>query len=435
MLCNSNANGATIIQNCLVEDPKFGHPANRILDRIVVFRILVGLSMISYIIFGIITGVRVPFVKRYCAYLYFGVAATVPLIYWTRPQARRHAVSVAQFALFTIYLLGNWSYTLYIRLHYEGSITKGWIWLFVWAVEVYVEGALLRGHPFDPYYPVTALRAYLKSRELLIHELEKTKSQLFRVNRLLTLNALADTITHEISQPLAATIVNAEAAKRWLTAGNIENTQQALTRAVEDGHRASDVVTSFHQLLKEGEPLRIPVNITDLIEQALDIHNAIIQANGVKIRIADQKLAPTIMCDPVQIKQVFLNLIANAIDALGESAPKNRKLVVRYENTKDGQATISIEDNGVGISNPDQIWNLFYTTKATGTGMGLFISRMIVEAHGGTLTARSILGRTKFNVSLPIGNSRHEFDGVRGGKRPVTAVGNRELAELGWASR
>ena len=412
-----------------------GNQTDRILDWIVVIRILVGLSMILYILFGIATGFNVPFVKRYSAYLYFAIAATVPVIYWTRPAGSRRAASIAQFRFFTIFFLGNWFYTFCFHFRSEGLVTHGWLWLLVWASELYIEGALLRGHPFDPCYPITALRIRLKARESLIHELEETKSQLSRVNRILTLTALADTITHEINQPLAAVVVNAEAAKRWLMINDIENAQKALTRAVDDGHRASAVITSFHRLLKEGEPRRVPINILDLIEEALDIHDPEIKSNNVNVRLLNLKSIPSMSCDPVQIKQVFLNLIANAIDALSETSRKNRNLILRYEGLRDGRASFSIEDNGTGISDTEQIWKLFYTTKAKGTGMGLFISRMIVEAHGGSLTVRSLLGRTKFYVSLPIEFSQQQYDGVRGGERPIAATGNRELAELGWASR
>jgi signal transduction histidine kinase len=412
-----------------------GNQTDRILDWIVAIRILVGLSMILYILFAIATGFNVPFVKRYSAYLYFAIAATVPVIYWTRPVGRRRAASTAQFQFFTIFLLGNWFYTLFFHLRSEGLITHGWVWLFVWASELYIEGALLRGHPFDPCYPLTALRMRLKARETLIHELEETKTQLSHANRILTLTALADTITHEINQPLAAVVVNAEAAKRWLMVQDLENARKALTRVVDDGHRASAVITSFHRLLKEGEPRRVPVDIGDLIEQALDIHDPEIKSNNVNVRLLNWDAIPVMSCDPVQIKQVFLNLIANAIDALSETSRRNRNLILRYEGIRDGRATIAVEDNGAGISDTEQIWKLFYSTKAKGTGMGLFISRMIVEAHGGSLTVRSLSGRTGFYVSLPLEISQQRYDSVRGGERPVAAPGDRELAEFGWASR
>jgi signal transduction histidine kinase len=419
-----------------VDQRRAKNSSNRVLDRIVVIRVTVGLAMIFYMLFGIFAGIRIPFVKRISAYLYFAIAASVPVIYWTRPVHSRQAAGIAQFMFFTAYLLGNWTYTLCFHLTSDGSLWRGWIWLIVWVLEVYAEGALLRGRPYDPFYPATALRRYLRARENLLEELEETKSQLARVNRSLTLSALAETITHEISQPIAAIVVNAEAANRWLIGKNIEKAREAVARVVEDGHRASAVIASFRGLLKDGRPLRISVGIGDLIEQALNIHRADIESHDVNVSTRNLKSVPPIMCDPIQVRQVFLNLIANAIDALGETSSRTeRDLIVSYEGIKNGQATISVEDNGRGIPNTEQIWELFFTTKAKGMGMGLFISRMVIETHGGTLTVKSSLGRTKFYVSMPIKNRRHGYDGFRSGKRQIAAIGNRELAGLGWLPR
>ena len=415
------------------DESNFTSSPNRVLDWIVVIRILVGVAMAIYILVGILTGFDIPLVRRISAYLYFGVAAAIPVIYWTRSVSHRRAASVAQFMGFTAFLLGNWSYTISFHLGTKGWVTRGWIWLFVWLLEIYVEGALLRGRSFNPLYPITALRQHLEDRRTLIQELNATKLQLARINRSMALSAMANSIAHEISQPLAAVVVNANAARRWLSSNNVEEAQKAIMRAAEDGHRANAVITSFRRLMQEDEPLRVSANIGGLIEQALDIHAADLQKYNVAVRVLSLKEIPSIAGDPVQLRQVFLNLVANAIDALSETPGEVRQLIVRCERVEHRQALISFEDNGPGIQDPEHIWDLFFTTKAKGMGMGLFISRMIVEAHGGTLTVKSQSGRTKFYVSLPVKGSQHRFNGVRSGKRPIIARRPAEPVVLGWA--
>ena len=232
-----------------------------------------------------------------------------------------------------------------------------------------------------------------------------TQAQLERVNRSLTMGALAASIAHEISQPLAAVVTNAGAAANWLHANQMDlaEARKAIERVVESGHRASEVITSFRNMLSGDEPQRNPVRLNELVEEALGIRAPEIQKSAVTILTPFLQPVPTILGDRVQLRQALLNLIANAIDATAEVIDRPRLLIIRCEEAENMCVAVSVEDNGPGLTtmDPVKIFEPFFSTKSKGMGMGLFISRMIVEAHGGSLKVDSRAGRTRFFLSIP----------------------------------
>jgi signal transduction histidine kinase len=228
--------------------------------------------------------------------------------------------------------------------------------------------------------------------------------------RLSALRASPRSMTSPLSQPLAAVAINAGAATRWLSGDVIDlgEARKALSRIVDDSHRAAAVITSFRTMLNEGDPKRARLDLGDLISESLDILATDIQKQAVVVRVMSPEPLPAVQGDRVQLRQVFLNLMSNAIDAMDGIVDRPQLLVIRFELTEGRYATVSIEDSGRGIEikDPDRIYDAFFTTKPKGMGMGLFISRMIVEAHGGNVRVKSQPGRTTFHVSIPIVSTR-----------------------------
>jgi|GEM_PF-3541760 len=381
-------------------------------DRVIVVRSVYGAAMTLFLLAVIFPGSEIPLVQKISTYIYFVFAATTTVIYQSLTNPHRRAAHIWHFTGFAIFTLGNAAHSLWI----SHDAIRALFWAF-WLSEIYVEGAVVRGGVFNPFYPIVALRGYrarvkagvaaaaireAAERRRINDELASTKLQLERVNRSLTMSALAASIAHEVSQPLAAVVVNAGAAKRWLAGNNVEEARKALGRVVEDGHRVTAVITSFRRMLHEDEPCRSSLSIGDLVKDALDILAADIQKHNVDVNLLSLDEVPSILGDPTQLRQVFLNLMSNAIDAMDGVVDRPHLLIVRCEEIDNTQAIISVEDSGRGIKDVGRVYDAFFTTKPHGMGVGLFISRMVVEAHNGTLTVKSQPGRTKFYVSLPI---------------------------------
>ncbi len=392
--------------------PFWDSASDRTLRRVVIVRSVYGAAMTLFLLAVIFPGSEIPVIQKISAYIYFGFAATKTIIYQSLTNPHRRVANVWHFIGFAIFTLGNAAFSLWT----SHDPIRAMCWAF-WLSEIYVEGAVVRGASFSPLYPVMALRDYrarvkagvkaaaireAAERQRINDELAATKLQLERVNRSLTMSALAASIAHEVSQPLAAVVVNADAAKRWLAKNNIDEARKALDRAAEDGHRAAAVVASFRSMLHEAVPCRSPIRVGDLVEEALDILATDIQKHSVDVSLLSLDEIPSIKGDPTQLRQVFLNLISNAIDAMDGVLDRPHLLIVRCEEMDKMRTVISVEDSGLGIKNLRQAFDAFFTTKPKGMGVGLFISRMIVEAHNGTLTVKSQPGRTKFYVSLPI---------------------------------
>jgi signal transduction histidine kinase len=233
-----------------------------------------------------------------------------------------------------------------------------------------------------------------------------TQAELARVARLTTMGEMAASIAHEINQPLAAVVNNANAGLRWLSnrPPNTEEVRAALTRIASDGERGGSIIESIRAMLKKGVRERSKINLNELIRDVTRLTQGQFQRHGVSIRsdLADD--LPSVLADPIQLQQVILNLFMNAAEAMISISDRERLVCVRSEKHDGGGALITVEDSGPGVEPEDakRIFEAFFTTKAEGMGMGLSICRSIVESHGGRITvAKAVPQGTVFQVTLP----------------------------------
>jgi signal transduction histidine kinase len=226
-----------------------------------------------------------------------------------------------------------------------------------------------------------------------------------REARLMTGDAVAAMLAHEVRQPLTAMITSADAGLRFLDrpAPDVERVKQALERIVADGHRAGDVVGSVRAIFKKDLRSRTSLDVNDLAQEALELARAEAQRCRISVEIEMGRALPAVQGDRIQLQQVLLNLITNAIEAMA-SASEPR--ILRVSSGRDGAeaVVVSVIDTGTGIGGPglERIFNPLYTTKADGMGMGLSICRSIIEGHQGRLWATPNEGRgMTFAFSLP----------------------------------
>jgi PAS domain S-box-containing protein len=237
--------------------------------------------------------------------------------------------------------------------------------------------------------------------------LHQTQLELTRVARLTTMGELTASIAHEVNQPLAAVVTNANAISRWLAAAppNLEEARKAVQRIARDGDRASEVIKRIRALMKKSEPARIPLNLNELIQETVTLTQAELTRKKVSLKIKLAPDLPRVPADRVQLQQVLLNLVVNAIDSLGGVADRPRVLRICTDRSEPDAVHISVQDTGAGIKpqENEHLFEPFYTTKPNGLGMGLAISRSIVEAHGGRLWAEPNNGRgATFQFTMPI---------------------------------
>jgi len=205
---------------------------------------------------------------------------------------------------------------------------------------------------------------------------------------------LAASLAHELKQPIAAAIMNANTCIRWLKRDQpaVDEALEATSRILKDGTRATEIIERLRSLYKKDLPQRDLVEVNEIIREMVELLRA--EANQYAVSIRTDLVAdlPKITADRVQLQQVFMNLILNAIEAMKETGGV---LTVKTQLGEDGQLLISVSDTGVGLpkEKSKQIFDAFFTTKPQGSGMGLSISRSIVESHGGRLWATANNGR------------------------------------------
>jgi PAS domain S-box-containing protein len=250
-------------------------------------------------------------------------------------------------------------------------------------------------------------------RKLLREERERLRqaqADLAYLSRVTTMGELTASLAHEIRQPITAALTNARTCLRWLARDNpeVEEARETASRMINDVTRAADIIGRISLLFKKGGLQQESVDVNELIREMIVLLRS--EANRYSISIRTELVAdlPKVRADRVQLQQVFMNLILNGIDAMKET-PGASELTIKSE-AEDGQILISVSDTGVGLApdQADQIFKAFFTTKDNGTGMGLPISRSIIESHGGRLWANSASGRgATFQFTLPTALATH----------------------------
>lgn len=229
----------------------------------------------------------------------------------------------------------------------------------------------------------------ITERKLSDEDLLKMRSELAHVNRALTVAQLSTSIAHELNQPLAAIIANASACRQWLRRKppNEPEARAALWRIARDANRATDVIARVRLLLTGHEPLRGEVAIAELISDVIGIVGSEARHKDIALSAVVEQDLPPINADRVGIQQVLLNLLVNAIDAL-DSQGRPRTIEVRA-GRDDDEIRVLVKDSGPGVDakNVDSVFEPFFSTKREGMGMGLSISRWIIEEHGGRIRA------------------------------------------------
>jgi PAS domain S-box-containing protein len=221
--------------------------------------------------------------------------------------------------------------------------------------------------------------------------LQEAQAELARVTRVTMLGEITASLAHEVNQPLAAVVINANACQRWLAATppNVEEARLAAQRISSDGERAGEVLGRIRALVRRAAPEMSPLDLNDVIRESLGFTRSELERKAVSTRTELRDDLPPVVGDRVQLQQVFINLILNGVDAMAESIQVPRLLTIRSRREDDGRVLIEVEDCGKGLGGAqlDRMFDAFFTTKPEGLGMGLSISRSIVAAHGGTIRA------------------------------------------------
>ena len=221
------------------------------------------------------------------------------------------------------------------------------------------------------------------------------------------LGELTASIAHEVNQPLAAVVANAEASLRWLNreTPDLAAARRSIEWVVNDGCRASDVIRRVRALATKSDIETVRLNLNQVVNEAIKLVERELIKNNVSLQTELAPSLPEILGDRVQLQQVIINLLMNAIEAMEPLTDQPRKLSIRSASGDTGQLIVSVTDSGVGISaeNANRLFNAFFTTKSSGLGMGLSICRSIVEAHGGRMSASSNEGPgATFQFALPV---------------------------------
>ena len=256
-----------------------------------------------------------------------------------------------------------------------------------------------------------ALYAESLERKHAEEALREAQGDLARVSRVTTMGELTASLAHEVNQPIAAALTNANTCLRWLTRDrpDVAEAREAASRIVKDATRAAEIISRTRLLFKKGTAQRESVSVNEMVREMIVLLRG--EATRHNILIGTELAAdlPQVMADRVQLQQVLMNLVLNGIEAMKEVDGK-RELVITSQRAENEEVLVSVSDTGVGLpaEQADQIFKAFFTTKAQGTGMGLSISRSIVESHGGRLWATGNSPRgASFCFTLSTKNESH----------------------------
>jgi signal transduction histidine kinase len=223
--------------------------------------------------------------------------------------------------------------------------------------------------------------------------LREAQAELAHVTRVMTMGELTASIAHEIKQPLAAVVTNGGACLRWLAGElpNLDEARDAARRVIRDGNRANEVISRIRSLLRKTDAEKARLDINEVIEEVILLTRNEATRRGVTVRMELAAELPPVFGDRVQLQQLMLNLLMNGVEAMASVNGRPREMVIHSGTDDSDQVLVAVQDCGIGIDLEDleKIFNAFYTTKLQGMGMGLAISRSIVENHDGRLWATS----------------------------------------------
>jgi C4-dicarboxylate-specific signal transduction histidine kinase len=237
--------------------------------------------------------------------------------------------------------------------------------------------------------------------------LQNAQTELTHISRVTTLGEMTASIAHEMNQPLAAVVTNGSACLRWLMgeSPNLDEARDAARRVIRDGNRASEIISRIRALLQKTATDKAPLDINEAIQEVVLLTHHEAARKGVTLRLKLTDGLPPVFGDRVQLQQVALNLLMNGVEAMASVHDRSRELVIYSGAHESDQVLVSVQDCGTGIAMEDleKIFDAFYTTKSQGMGMGLAISRSIIEAHGGRLWATQNEGEgATFQFTLPL---------------------------------
>jgi PAS domain S-box-containing protein len=238
----------------------------------------------------------------------------------------------------------------------------------------------------------SAVVADVSERKRVGEKLRKAQTELAHVSRLTTMGELAASVVHEVNQPLTGIITNANTSMRWLAgaAPNLDEARNAIGRIVRDGNRAADVISRLRSLFQKASSVRERLDINDAIQEVVMLTQTEVRRHKVALRTELAANLPPVTGDRVQLQQVVVNLILNGVEAMSTVEDRERALLIRTQPGEGSEVLVMVKDSGIGFDpqNAERIFDAFHTTKAGGLGMGLSISRSIVENHGGRLWAK-----------------------------------------------
>jgi len=248
---------------------------------------------------------------------------------------------------------------------------------------------------------------HITERKQAEDALRSAHAELAHANRVATMGQLTASVAHEVSQPIAATVLNAQAALRWLGAQppNLSEVRQILSQITEDGKRAGDVIGWIRALIKKAPPRKESLEINQAILEVIALTRGEAAQNGVWVRTQLAEGLPRIQADRVQLQQVILNLIINAVEAMNSASEGTRELLISTAADASNGVRVSLRDTGPGLdpASLERLFDAFYTTKSSGLGMGLSICRSIIEAQGGRIWADANEPRgAAFHFILPL---------------------------------
>ena len=261
----------------------------------------------------------------------------------------------------------------------------------------------------DTLGPIADLTAQCIERKRTKETLNETNAELERICRVTTMGELAASVAHEVKQPLAAVANSATAGLNWLNnkPPNLQKARNSLKRIIQEGDRANDILTRIREMLQKAPMTKTPLSINDVVKDVVAVAKEQLRRHQVSLKTELAADLPKVLGDRIQLQQVLLNLVINAIEAMAAVRKGPRQLLIRScsDLLEERRAVrVFVRDSGLGLSAKDaeQIFKAFFTTKSQGMGMGLSISRSIIEAHGGRLSAQKNHGPgSTFQFALP----------------------------------